>query len=361
MDDAKAVDLWKKGTDKKKFQKEQRMAFLKQALDLEPDYVDANFAYAEEIIKTAILNQSPFAPAVPFFLTVVTQCPHYHSDPYYYIGFSYYEDEKYADAVTYLQKFLSFKDDDEKKFSKDYDSFLYEAKKMLQYSKFYRDIYQNPVPFDPYPVKDLCTVHDEYLAVISPDNQRAYFTRKLPYAPNSMNQVAAADIENKEFFMESDRQADGTFSIGAPLPSPFNRGKNQGGPTVTIDNKTIYFTICKDEGGAQPNCDIYYSNFSNGKWTEIQNMGAQVNDPSAWDSQPSVSADGLTLYFASTRAGGMGKADLYKVNKDPKTGEWSDPVNLGAPINTPGNEKSPFMHSDSHTLYFSSDGHMGIG
>jgi outer membrane protein OmpA-like peptidoglycan-associated protein/tetratricopeptide (TPR) repeat protein len=360
-DDSKAVDLYQKGTDKKKYQKEQRIAFLKQALELEPDYVDANFAYAEEIIKTAILNQSSFSPAAEYFLTVIKQCPKYHSDPYYYVGFNYYEDEKYADAVTYLQKFLDFKSDDEKKFSKDYDNFLYEAKKMIKYAKFYRDIFKNTVPFDPYPVMDICTNRDEYLAIISPDNQHAYFTRKMPYTAGSMDQVYAAEESTKEFFMESNRQANGTFSAGTPLPPPFNRGSNEGGPSISINNKNLYFTICKDEGGPQLNCDLYYSNFEYGEWTEIQNMGAQVNDPSAWDSQPSISADGCTLYFASNRAGGMGKADLYKTVKDPKTGEWSVPINLGAPINTPGNEKSPFIHSDSHTLYFSSDGHMGVG
>jgi len=358
-DDSKAVDLYKKGTDKKKFQKEERVAFLKQCLEMEPDYVDANFALGEEIIKTAILNQAPFAPAVPYFLKVITQCPHYHSDPYYYVGFSYYEDEKYKDAVTYLQKFLSFKDDDEKKFSKDYDGFLYEAKKMMQYAKFYTNIFDNPVPFDPYPVKDICTEHDEYLAVISPDNTRAYFSRKLPY--HKADQVYASEDELKEFFMESDRQADGSFAGGTPMPPPFNRGKNEGGPTITIDNKTLYFTICRDEGGAKLNCDLFYADYAGNKWGEIQNMGQQVNDPSAWDSQPSVSADGLTLFFASDREGGMGKADIYKTEKNPNTGEWSAPINLGAPINTAGNDKTPFIHSDSHTLYFSSDGHMGLG
>ncbi|HXB11513.1 MAG TPA: OmpA family protein [Bacteroidia bacterium] len=357
-DDSKAVDFYKKGTNKKN-QKEQRMPFLRQALQLEPDYVEANFAYGEELIKTAITKQASFAPAVPYFLKVIQQCPHYHSDPYYFVGFSYYEDEKYADALPYLQKFLSFKDDDEKKFSKDYDTYLYEAKQMLKFAKFYSDIFTHPVPFDPYPIKGLSTNRDEYLATITADNQYAYFTRKLPYS--TMNSVVASDDNEKEYFMESQRQPDGNFSEGIKLPAPFNKGQNEGGPTLSIDNKSLYYTICKNEGGAKLNCDIYYTNYVNGQWTEIQNMGPQVNDPNSWDSQPSVSADGTTLFFVSDRPGGMGKYDIYKTIKDPQSGEWSPPINLGAPINTPGNDKSPFIHSDSHTLYFSSDGHLGIG
>jgi outer membrane protein OmpA-like peptidoglycan-associated protein/tetratricopeptide (TPR) repeat protein len=358
MDDSKAVELYKKGTDKKR-PKEERMPNLQKALQLEPDYVDANFAYAEELIKTAITKQASFDQAATYFLKVIQVCPKYHSDPYYFVGFSYYEAEKYPEAVTYLEKFLKFKDDDEKKFSKNYDDYLYEAKQMLKYAKFYNDIFQHPVPFDPQSVPGLCTSHDEYLATISPDNQYAFFTRKLPYT--SMDQAEASDDNIREYFMESQRQANGNFDEGTPMPAPFNKGQNQGGPTISIDNKSLYFTICRDEGGAKLNCDIYYSNFTNGKWTVIQNMGTAVNDATAWDSQPSIAADGMTLFFASDRAGGMGKTDIYKTIKDPKTGEWSPPINLGAPINTPGNDKSPFIHSDSHTLYFSSDGHLGIG
>lgn len=360
MDDEKALQLYKKGTDKKKVEKPQRLAYLKQALELEPDYVDANFAYAEELIRTAITDDAPFSPTVPYFLKVIQQCPKYHSDPYYYLGFSYYEDEKYADAVTYLQKFLNFKDDDVKKFNKNYDEFLYQAKKMLKFAKFYTGIYDHPVPFDPYPVKDLCTTHDEYLACISPDNQFVFFTRKLPYT--DLNEVAAKADNEKEYFMESKLQPDGTYTSGTALPPPFNVGRNEGGPTITIDDKSLYFTICQaEDGDSYRNCDIYYTDIQKGRWTKIENLGQQVNDPNAWDSQPSITADGTVLYFASDRTGGMGKADIYKTVKDSKTGEWSPPVNLGAPINTPGNEESPFIHTDSHTLYFSSDGHQGIG
>ncbi|HTB06246.1 MAG TPA: OmpA family protein [Bacteroidia bacterium] len=359
MDDKKAVDLYKKGLDMKKYKKEERMAFLKQAMDLEADYVDANFTYGEELIKTANLNQTPFDPAVPFFMKVIQQCPKYHSDPYYFIGASYYDAEKYEDAITYLQKFLSFKDDDEKKFSKKYDDYLFDAKQMVKYAKFYTEIFKHPVPFDPIPVAGLCTKYNEYLATISPDNQYAFFTRKMPYS--KMDLTYQAEETQKEFFMESERQKDGSFTAGTPLEPPFNRGQNEGGPAITIDNKHLYFTICKDEGGVQANCDLYYSDFEKGGWNEIKNIGHQVNDPNAWDSQPSIAADGLTLYFASDRAGGMGKIDIWITKKDPKNGIWGSPVNAGAPINTPGNEKTPFIHTDSHTLYFSSDGHMGVG
>jgi outer membrane protein OmpA-like peptidoglycan-associated protein len=89
------------------------------------------------------------------------------------------------------------------------------------------------------------------------------------------------------------------------------------------------------------------------------NMGATVNS-SSWDSQPSVSSDGNTLYFTSDRSGGKGKKDIWKTTKNDK-GEWTTPVNLGDTINTHNDEMAPFIHPDDQTLYFTSNGHQGMG
>ncbi len=343
---------------RKKNGKEEREAFLKQAIALEPDYVPANFTLGEELVKTAYANNTPFDPALPYFLTVINTCPNYHSDPYYYVGLSYFEANKYADAVKYFQKFIAFKDEDVKKYSKDYDNFLYDAKQKMKAAKFFSDLFTNKVPFDPHMVPGLCTDYNEYLCIISPDNQLAFFTRKMPY--HDMNTSYQQEDNMKEYFMLSHRQSDGTFETGKPMPPPFNRGLNEGGPSITIDNNHLYFTICKDNGEGGSSCQLYWSDFGSGKWGEIKNMGSAVNDPSAWNSQPSISSDGQTLYFASNRPGGHGKCDIYETIKD-STGRWQPAVNLGDSINTPGNEKSPFIHTDSHTLYFSSDYWPGAG
>ncbi len=357
-DDKKAIDLYTKGTDKKKYQKEERLAFLKQALALEPDYAAANYAMAQEIIKTAQMNKAPYDEAVPYFQAVIKNCPHYHSDPYYFVGVSAFEANAYDQAIIYLQQFLDYKDDDVKKFSKDYDSYLYEAKKDLKASKFYLNVLTNKVPFDPHMVKGLCTDYNEYLAIISPDNQLAFFTRVMPYHNNFSS--TQSEETTKEYFMISHRKDDETFDIGTPMPPPFNRGLNEGGPTITIDNKHLYFTIGKPSADGGKSFQLYSSDMESGQWGDIKNLGQQVNDPSAWNSQPSIASDGQTLYFSSNRPGGLGKCDLYKTIKD-ASGDWGPAENLGPGINTAGNEMSPFIHTDSHTLYFSSDGWAGVG
>ncbi|MFZ4564598.1 MAG: OmpA family protein, partial [Bacteroidales bacterium] len=107
-------------------------------------------------------------------------------------------------------------------------------------------------------------------------------------------------------------------------------------------------------------CDIYYSENVNGDWSPIKSVSNKINLPGSWESQPTISADGRTLYFVSDRSGGFGGYDIYRSIKS-ESGEWGTPINLGPLINSTGNEKSPFFHPDEKTLYFSSDGWMGLG
>ena len=355
----KARKLYEQGTDRKN-KKEERLAFLKQALDLDPDYVDANFAYAEEPIKTQIYDQASFKPAEPYYKKVIEACPKYHSNPYYYLGFTYYEEENWEEAVKYLKLFLDFKDEDEKKYHKSYDNFRYQAKEMMRFAKLYTDIFKNPVPFDPSPVAGVCTERDEYLPIISPDDEMILYTRKQPFIDKSGTPGMTNDREQELFSYSKRNPETGQFDKGKRMPYPFNKNGSEGGATMSIDNKHLFFTVCKSEAGAQANCDIYYSDFINGEWTEAQKVEG-INHPVYWDSQPSLASDGKTLYFCSDRPGGRGGVDIYKTVKHTATGVWSAPENLGPVINSSGSEFSPFVHSDFQTLYFSSDGHPGVG
>jgi outer membrane protein OmpA-like peptidoglycan-associated protein len=357
--DKKAVKLYEKGIDKKQFKKAERVDFLMKALQLEPDFAEANLAVGLEMASLCKLENKPFTSAVPYFLKAIRSCPNVHSEPYYYIGFENYEKMKNDSAVKYLEKFIAFKDGDDRKFSKDYNEEIYQAKMMVKSAKK-ESALKKGVPFDPKVVKGVSTERDEYLAYISPDDQKCFFVRRLPLV--NPNRVYASDKE-KEVFMIAERdKKTGEFNSGSPMPVPFNETEdNQGGCSISIDNKHLYFAMMRDEGGAQPNCDIYISDFNVDYWSDIRKLSANVNHPKYWDSQPSMDADGLTLYFASDRPGGYGGIDLYVTRRDPKTGVWSIPQNLGPKINTPGDEKTPFIHSDKHTLYFSSTGHFGFG
>ena len=353
----KALDLYKKGTDKRKYQKPERLKYLQQALELEPAYAQAAMAMGNEIIVKCKLDNLPYSTALPFFKIAVAACPKIHSQPYYYIGYSYYEDGKNDSAVKYLNLFLKFTDDDEKKFSKDYQFEQYQSKEMVRSVKKETELKKKVVPFEPKVLLPISTANNEYLPYLSPDETIFLFTRTVP--DQSKDKVYQTDKE-KEVFMISKKQKDGKFDSGKPMEPPFNQNDNEGGACLSIDNKHLFYTIFKMEGGAQPNADIYYSDFVDGEWTEIKKV-PNINHPIYWDSQPSISADGNIIYFASDRPGGQGKVDIWKTERHPVTKQWQAPVNLGPKINTPGIDKCPFIHSDSETLYYSSDGLFGFG
>jgi outer membrane protein OmpA-like peptidoglycan-associated protein len=109
------------------------------------------------------------------------------------------------------------------------------------------------------------------------------------------------------------------------------------------------------------NADIYFSELIDGEWTKLQSIGSNINTEITWEAQPSISADNKTLFFTRVTDPFAPNMDIYKSERQPN-GLWGDPINLGETINTPlGDEKSPFIHSDSYTLYFSSTGHLGLG
>jgi len=119
----------------------------------------------------------------------------------------------------------------------------------------------------------------------------------------------------------------------------------------------LIFTACgrRDSYGS---CDLYISFRRNGKWSTAKNLGPQLNSEK-WDAQPYMASDNKTLYFSSDRPGGKGGRDIWTSTLG-KEG-WSKPQNLGPVINTKKNEESPFLHPDNSSFYFRSNGHIGLG
>ena len=109
----------------------------------------------------------------------------------------------------------------------------------------------------------------------------------------------------------------------------------------------------------QGGCDLYIAHREGGQWSKARNMGPNINTP-FWDSQPSISSNGRLLYFASNRPGGLGKNDIW-ISYRQDNGTWIKPINAGKPINTSDNDQAPFIHADGLTLYFMSNGHVGMG
>lgn len=134
-----------------------------------------------------------------------------------------------------------------------------------------------------------------------------------------------------------------------------NTSYNEGSACLSTDGKQLFFSRC-NAPGSFGNCDLYVSTLgADSVWSASKNLGAMVNS-TGWDSHPSLTLTGDTLYFASNRAGGFGMSDIYFSVKDEK-GNWQKAINAGPIINTRNSEVSPFLHHKFNVLYFSSNGH----
>lgn len=144
-------------------------------------------------------------------------------------------------------------------------------------------------------------------------------------------------------------------SLGDEINSP---NTNDGCIAFSPDGQTMVFA--KGNSGRKKGAedvDLYISRYRRGSWSTPTLM--RVNDGKAWDSTPAFSRDGRTLYFSSTRRGSIGGTDIYAATMN-RRGRWSNVRNLGPVINTAGNDMFPYQASDG-SLYFSSDGHPGLG
>ena len=216
---------------------------------------------------------------------------------------------------------------------------------MLDLAVFRDEALSQPVPFDPQNLGEgVNTRADEYVNAMTFDGVQLLFTRKTD--------------KGNGFFEEKiyvSYKEDGKWA--APQPLSFDFFPNDidlGAAFLSADGSKLYLTGCG--WGRDSGCDLYVSHWDLGLWSMPKRITGNINTNS-WGSQPCVSADGKELYFVSRR---NGNADIYCSRRNADR-SWGEPQNLGAPINTKGSEMAPFLHPDGKTLYFSSDKHIGMG
>ncbi len=207
-----------------------------------------------------------------------------------------------------------------------------------------------------YKIKNLEAINTpftEYNPVYS--NNELYFTSSRSNAKI----YEATGTPFTDIYKAETNGANVNASTITPLPALINESNiNEGCITFTPDGKTMIFA--KGNTGKRKGAndvDLYISRYRNGQWSEATPIN--INMPDAWESTPTLSADGRTLYFSSNRKGGYGDLDIYSAQMDSR-GRFGKVKNLGPDINTAGSETFPYI-SENGKLYFSSDGHPGYG
>lgn len=368
---SKVLKWLEQSKDTKKYEAEQRQEFLSKALEEDPNCLACLRWQGELYYLRSKRSGSDFGPAKLMFEKLIELCPEYHSEPYYFLGAMSYADREYTKAEGYFEKFLRFPDSDPTKFEKDYEKRYKEVEEALPFVKAYAEIYKDPIAYDPIRVGGVSSKDDDYLPIISPDGEVMFYTRTV--SKQSKGDIGPKLVE--EFTWSHRPDINSEFDSGIPLPPPFNIGDNYGGATITVDNKELIIAKKNPKPKAPQNIDLFSTRYELGSdpitgkpkylWSELQDLGPGVNTDE-WEAQPSLSGDGKYLFFVTFRAtntkdgAGNPTHDLFMSERQ-ADGTWGVAVPLPATINTKGQEKTPFMHSDSHTLYFSSDGHLGVG
>ncbi|MHC4538827.1 MAG: hypothetical protein ACYS74_03485, partial [Planctomycetota bacterium] len=145
--------------------------------------------------------------------------------------------------------------------------------------------------------------------------------------------------------------ADFVFGEPTNLGPPVNTSHGDGNPFISADGLRLYFGSSR--GGGYGGWDLWMTTreTKSDPWGEPVNLGPVVNSSSG-EGRPFISADGLSLYFSSSRAGGYGGWDLWMTTRETKSDPWGEPVNLGPTVNSPADEDCPSISADDLELYF---------
>lgn len=193
------------------------------------------------------------------------------------------------------------------------------------------------------------TPFHDYSPIVSPDGAKLIFTSNRPEEGDNPNRGAQENYED----IYIARNVNGFWAAPQKIGTNVNIKFHDAAASMSPDGTMLYLYYEQGSG------DIFTSTFDGTDWAKPVPLNKNINTP-FWETSASISADGQRLFFTSSRPGGEGELDIYVSHKD-GTGDWGKPVNLGKEINTHGSEDSPFIHPDGVTLYFSSNGHPGMG
>ncbi len=265
------------------------------------------------------------------------------------LAYLYYADAlmangEYDEAKTNYKEYKKLVPDDER------------AQKGIESCDFAIKAMENPTRHNINPMYFFNTRESDFSPCYGKDNYTiVYFTTTTEGTTgNEINPVTGqyyADIYQSRV----DRK--GEWADPTPLGENINTEFDEGAATTNEKANIMYFTTIRENKDGDLVTQIYMSKKEGIKWGEASRVAIFESD-SIMVAHPALSFDEKTLYFVSNKRGGMGGKDIWKVTAD--SDGWGKPENLGPDINTKGNELFPFVHKDG-TLYFASDGHVGMG
>lgn len=319
---------------------------LQKVVSETPSFMEAQFMLAQVHDEMGNTHEA----IVPLTEALRTN-PNFFPEGWLMLAECYFAEGNYAEAEKAVSTFMPFPKND--------IQLERRAQIILSSCVYAKDAIAHPVPFEPKNLgPEINTTADEYYPCITADENTLLFTRLV-------SDERAWQGKQEDFFIAT--KSGDKWSTAAPVLS-INTVQNEGAPTLSADGLTLIFTACETADGmwggerqGVGSCDLFFSMKNGSGWTPAKNIGQGINTGS-WESQPSYSTDGRTLYFVRGKrsARGIREQDIYfsYLNAD---GRWSAPEKVPGKINTSFEEESVMIHPDGNTLYFSSNGHPGMG
>ena len=328
------------------------LSFLQKALKKDDRFWEAHLLSAE--YEEYLSN---YDNAIIHYQAAIKIDPNHTKtgNTYYQLSKLLLKKGRYKESLKSLNQFLSFRNSN--------PDYRREAIRLKDCALFSIEAIKNPHDFNPINVgPGVNTRYPEYFPTITVDGKTMLFTRLLP------NEYANRFKKQEDFFI-SNLSTEEVWQKAFPMPRNINTIRNEGAPTLSADGRSLVFVACPDESGqnyganrrGRGSCDLFYTKKVGNKWLNPINIPGAINSAS-WETQPSLSADGKTLYFIREIKGSGAKdnSDIF-VSHLREDGNWDTPKRLPEIINTPYAEESVLIHPDGKTLYFASKGHVGLG
>ncbi len=314
---------------------EEALEDLEKALEESPDYLDALLMKADVHKK---LGQDEATLSL-YEKAVKSGAPYY---VYLFYGEALYHTGNYEQAIEVLNRYIAE--------PRATGKYIEEARRMIANSNFALQAVQKPKEYNPQNLgPKVNSKQMEYFPSISADGLTLVFTYRS----------LEGEETDEDFWVTTRDSVEGEWKKAEPLRGFLNTHLNEGAQSLTAEGNLIYFAACERPEG-YGSCDIFASFYEgDGMWSKPINVGDAVNSV-LWESQPSISSDGRTLYFVRGKNSFARNIEIYYATLG-DDGRFTEAKKLEGLVNTPGQETSPFIHFDNQSLYFSSNGHPGMG
>lgn len=262
---------------------------------------------------------------------------------YLYLGKAYHINYQFENALSSFDRFLLT--------ASEADSSRMTAQRMVQICKNAKSIITNPIDVNIINLGEaINTPYPDYSPVITADESKLIFTSRREGSTGGI--IKELNKYQEDIYISFFENSNWTkaISIGASI----NTELSDASVGISADGQKLL--VYKDDGD---NGNLYLSQLVGDSYTKPVNMGTNINTKTH-ELSASLTPDGNLLYFSSTRKGGLGGKDIYRSQRLPN-GEWGLSQNLGPNLNTIYDEDAPFIHPDGKTLYFSSRGHNTMG